>query len=296
MGSLSVWHWLMFLAVALLMFGGSGKISSIMGDVAKGIKSFKKGMSEDEETAKKDEPRQGRALEVSRRRCGQARGAASGRRGQQGRLERQGLTSRRGLSGRLVRRRPAGRRSFARERHWVELMFDITSSKLLILGIVALLVIGPKDLPALLRTIGKYMGIIKRQAAEFRAQFDEAMRESELAAAQERRSRTSSRRPRPPCARPRPPSTSSSPKRARASMGRWSEPKPAADPMAMTRAYARRARRRTSCAECRASSTTAPILNGAAKPDERCGAERRSRETARRHAGEPGRAGEKTGA
>ena len=37
MGSLSVWHWLLFLAVALLMFGGSGKISSIMGDVAKGI-------------------------------------------------------------------------------------------------------------------------------------------------------------------------------------------------------------------------------------------------------------------
>ncbi len=62
----------------------------------------------------------------------------------------------------------------------MELMFDITSSKLLILGIVALLVIGPKDLPALLRTIGKYMGIIKRQAAEFRAQFDEAMRETEL--------------------------------------------------------------------------------------------------------------------
>ena len=65
-------------------------------------------------------------------------------------------------------------------RDWVELMFDITSSKLLILGIVALLVIGPKDLPALLRTIGKYMGIIKRHAADFRAQFDEAMRESEL--------------------------------------------------------------------------------------------------------------------
>src|SRR5262249_42088164 len=59
-------------------------------------------------------------------------------------------------------------------------MFDVTSSKLLILGLVALLVIGPKDLPALLRTIGRYVGIIKRQAAEFRAQFDEAMRESEL--------------------------------------------------------------------------------------------------------------------
>ena len=59
-------------------------------------------------------------------------------------------------------------------------MFDITSSKLLLLGIVALLVIGPKDLPALLRTVGKYVGIIKRQAAEFRAQFEEAMRDSEL--------------------------------------------------------------------------------------------------------------------
>ena len=59
-------------------------------------------------------------------------------------------------------------------------MFDITSSKLLLLGIVALIVIGPKDLPVLLRTIGKYVGIIKRQAAEFRSQFEEAVRESEL--------------------------------------------------------------------------------------------------------------------
>jgi sec-independent protein translocase protein TatA len=58
MGSLSVWHWLIFLAVALLLFGGSGKISSIMGDVAKGIKSFKKGMSdEDEAAAKPAEPK-----------------------------------------------------------------------------------------------------------------------------------------------------------------------------------------------------------------------------------------------
>jgi sec-independent protein translocase protein TatB len=59
-------------------------------------------------------------------------------------------------------------------------MFDITSSKLLLLGIVALLVIGPKDFPLLLRTIGKYVGIIRGHAKEFRAQFDEAMREAEL--------------------------------------------------------------------------------------------------------------------
>ena len=53
MGSLSVWHWLIFLAIVLLFFGGSGKISAIMGDFAKGIKSFKKGMAEDEEAAVK---------------------------------------------------------------------------------------------------------------------------------------------------------------------------------------------------------------------------------------------------
>jgi sec-independent protein translocase protein TatA len=51
MGTFSVWHWLIFLVIALLLFGGSGKISSIMGDVAKGIKSFKKGMTEEEEVA-----------------------------------------------------------------------------------------------------------------------------------------------------------------------------------------------------------------------------------------------------
>jgi len=60
-------------------------------------------------------------------------------------------------------------------------MFDLTSSKLLILAIVALIVVGPKDLPILLRTVGKYLGIVRRHAAEFRAQFDEAIREAELA-------------------------------------------------------------------------------------------------------------------
>ena len=52
MGSLSIWHWLILLAVGLLVFGGKGKISDIMGDVAKGIKSFKKGMAEEDEAQK----------------------------------------------------------------------------------------------------------------------------------------------------------------------------------------------------------------------------------------------------
>ncbi len=59
-------------------------------------------------------------------------------------------------------------------------MFDITSSKLLILAIVALIVVGPKDLPLLLRTAGKYLGVIRRHANEFRAQLDEVMREAEM--------------------------------------------------------------------------------------------------------------------
>ena len=46
---LSGWHLLILALVALLVFGGSGRISSIMGDMAKGIKSFKKGLSEDDE-------------------------------------------------------------------------------------------------------------------------------------------------------------------------------------------------------------------------------------------------------
>ncbi|MGY5805957.1 twin-arginine translocase TatA/TatE family subunit [Agrobacterium rhizogenes] len=50
MGSLSIWHWLIVLAIALLLFG-RGKIPELMGDVAKGIKSFKKGMNDDEDTS-----------------------------------------------------------------------------------------------------------------------------------------------------------------------------------------------------------------------------------------------------
>jgi sec-independent protein translocase protein TatA len=56
MGSFSIWHWLIVGAVALLLFGGKGKISEIMGDVAKGIKSFKKGMSEEEEKPEAPRP------------------------------------------------------------------------------------------------------------------------------------------------------------------------------------------------------------------------------------------------
>ena len=63
-------------------------------------------------------------------------------------------------------------------------MFDISWGELVILAIVTLVFVGPKDLPVFLRTIGKYAGAIKRQATEIRSQFDAAMREAELEAMQ----------------------------------------------------------------------------------------------------------------
>ena len=56
MGSLSIWHWMIVIVVVMLLFGGRGKLSGLMGDFAQGIKAFKKGMSEDEKAADKSEP------------------------------------------------------------------------------------------------------------------------------------------------------------------------------------------------------------------------------------------------
>ena len=51
MGSFSIWHWIIIGLIVVLLFG-KGKISDLMGDVAKGIKSFKKGMAEDDDDDK----------------------------------------------------------------------------------------------------------------------------------------------------------------------------------------------------------------------------------------------------
>ncbi|MBN8956740.1 MAG: twin-arginine translocase TatA/TatE family subunit [Rhizobiales bacterium] len=57
MGSLSIWHWLVVVVVVLLLFG-RGKISELMGDVAGGIKAFKKGMAEDTEASAEPAPKE----------------------------------------------------------------------------------------------------------------------------------------------------------------------------------------------------------------------------------------------
>lgn len=76
MGTLSVWHWLILLAVGLLFFGGKGKISDIMGDFAKGIKSFKKGMAEDDVAPAK--PEAPKSIEAQAPKAGDGSGQVSG--------------------------------------------------------------------------------------------------------------------------------------------------------------------------------------------------------------------------
>lgn len=59
-------------------------------------------------------------------------------------------------------------------------MFDLGGGELLVIGIVALVVIGPKELPGLLRTIGQAVGKMRRMAGDFQGQFNEAMKEADL--------------------------------------------------------------------------------------------------------------------
>jgi sec-independent protein translocase protein TatB len=60
-------------------------------------------------------------------------------------------------------------------------MFDIGWGELVVIGVVALIAIGPKELPGVLRTAGQWMGKMRRMASEFQGQFQEAMREAEIA-------------------------------------------------------------------------------------------------------------------
>ena len=59
-------------------------------------------------------------------------------------------------------------------------MFDFDAGKLLIIGVVALIVIGPKDLPRVLRQVGQWVGRLRRMASEFQGQFMDAMKEADL--------------------------------------------------------------------------------------------------------------------
>ncbi len=73
MGAFSIWHWLIVLVVVLVLFGGKGKISSLMGDFGKGLKSFKKNIKEEGDTLPADSAQ---AIETEQARTGSADAAA----------------------------------------------------------------------------------------------------------------------------------------------------------------------------------------------------------------------------
>ena len=68
-------------------------------------------------------------------------------------------------------------------------MFDFDAGKIIVIGVVALVVIGPKELPRVMRQVGQTVGKLRRMAGEFQAQFMEAMREAEMADVKEEMSK-----------------------------------------------------------------------------------------------------------
>ena len=162
MGSFSIWHWLILLVVVLLLFGGAGKIPRLMNDMAKGVTRLQ-------------------IRPEGRRRGGQERGrhgaAAAGRRpagrrtGPQRRA--QGLTH--GGAGRdgRIDRATAGRVA-------AQSMFDLSWTEILVIGVAALIFIGPKELPGALRTAGKFVSKARQMAREFQGNVEEMVRKSEL--------------------------------------------------------------------------------------------------------------------
>ena len=177
MGSLSIWHWIVVIAVVLLLFG-RGKISDLMGDVAQGIKAFKKGMQDDDKTAEKPEPVKTidhNATSVARRR---GRMSAARLSEQPACGTTRGKTGWGDAGGPNLVRQVLGRNRLARAEFF---MFDIGWSELVVIAVVALIAIGPKELPGVLRMVGQWMGKARKMAAEFQGQFQEAMREAEMA-------------------------------------------------------------------------------------------------------------------
>src|SRR5215470_11299863 len=91
-----------------------------------------------------------------------------------------------GLNGRAPRRQPCRAWIGGAPAHCAPLgveasMFEIGWSELLLIAVVALIAIGPKELPTVLRTLGQWMSKLRRMASEFQSQFQEAMREAEMA-------------------------------------------------------------------------------------------------------------------
>ena len=123
--------------IILVLFGGKGKISELMGDVAKGIKSFKKGLRTTTRPSAAADP-----AEPSQHHRPSGPACA-------------------GSLARHPNKAAEGRSASGRQR---PSMFDFDVGKLLLIGVVALIFIPPKDLPQALRQLGRLLGQARRMA------------------------------------------------------------------------------------------------------------------------------------
>src|SRR5918994_1147516 len=119
MGSFSFWHILILAIIILLLFGGN-RFSAMMGDVAKGLKSFKQGLSDDDKPA--EQPRQIPPQQQQ----------------------------------------------------------PIDTTQLLVVAVIALLFIGPKELPRVMMQVGRWIGKVRGYARHFTSGIENVMREAEL--------------------------------------------------------------------------------------------------------------------
>ena len=163
MGGFSLWHILIFAIILLLLFGGN-RFSAMMGDVAKGLKSFKEGMSEEDEAKQQEQQR-------SRPASARAAPDPAARR-------------RRSTSPRTRRARatapPRRRRATTARARPGRTMFGVDTSELLIVAVLALLFIGPKDLPRAMMMVGRWVGKVRGYARHFTAGIENVVREAEL--------------------------------------------------------------------------------------------------------------------
>ena len=158
MGGFSLWHILIFAIILLLLFGGN-RFSAMMGDVAKGLKSFKRAW-----------PTRTSAGRAPRRAAPAAAAAAAADR-------RHARAAPPPIRRRRRRRRPTTSAPLSRRR---PPMFGVDSSELLVVAVVALLFIGPKELPRAMLTVGRWVGRVRGMARHFTSGVENVIREAEL--------------------------------------------------------------------------------------------------------------------
>ena len=153
MGSFSIWHWIIVLGLVLVLFG-RGKSFRTDGRRRQGHQDRSRRAwprTTNPSPARSSTSTSNRSSRRPRRRIGSSRPART-------------ATSAEPAPSR------AGGAAF---------MFDIGWSEILVIAVVAIVVVGPKDLPRMLRTFGKTMGTVRRTANDFKRQFDDALREAE---------------------------------------------------------------------------------------------------------------------